>query len=282
MNFNYQKAYFVFAVPHFNNLSDKAKSVHTSLIPLVGELQQGRDLSIPLNADIKNLLSTLPTSELAQLSRASYFVGHWQPSNVESLFPNTRGESWKISNCCDQVLRERLALPHNIQIHEGVFRVTFSSRNCWLWEEFGLATEDNLKIFKSCELPFGESTLYKSANQLKKQIGDLWDYDSPEDNKDYQAYLQAWNEQEDKKLRLKIANLVPEAEKAAARKIEEAKIETEALTFLVDNGWKDLDNVIYYSHTKRFCIGWRKALTEQEKGFLLEFMTKFPFDYGLK
>ena len=73
MNFNYQKAYFVFAVPAFNSLSDKAKRAHSELIPLVGKLSQGRDLSIPLNDGIRALLAPLSTLEIARLSRGVLF-----------------------------------------------------------------------------------------------------------------------------------------------------------------------------------------------------------------
>lgn len=284
MNFNYQKAYFTFALPAFRNLSAEAKRVHSELIPLVGGLAQGRDLSIPLNDTIRELLASLTTLEIAQLSRASYFVGHWKPVQTESVFPNTKGESWKIANCCDQILRGRLTPPHNIQIHEGKLRVTFSNRNCWLWEEFALATEENLAIFEGCKLPFDALSLEKSASTLKKTINNLWDYDNPEDNEGYQAYLKSYEERELAKLRQKVTNLVPDAEKKAKKLIDNAKIETEAFTWLLDHLYCDLDNVIYYTHTGRFCFGWRTPIksNQVEYGKLCELLEEFPFDYDIK
>lgn len=181
MNFDYEKAYCVFAVPAFENLSHEAKNVHRQLIPLVGELKQNK-LLIPISQEIRELITPLSTVEMAKLSRASYFLGHWKPSGVPSQFENGKGESWKISNCLDQILRERLNPPWNIEIHDGKFRVTFFNKDCWVWEEFSLATEENLDIFNNCNLPFGYSTVETSAEKLKNQINDLWP--SPEDAKE--------------------------------------------------------------------------------------------------
>ena len=58
-DFNYQKAYCVQALPAFNNLSNAAKNVHSELIPLARELNQDKNLSIPLNSDIEEYLKGL-------------------------------------------------------------------------------------------------------------------------------------------------------------------------------------------------------------------------------
>lgn len=82
--------------------------------------------------------------------------------------------------------------------------------------------------------------------------------------------------------RRRIAELIPEAEKKAAELIENARIETKAQTWLMDNGLNLLGNCIYYSHTKRFGFGWRTPLTAEEKSKLLDVISEFPFDYDLK
>ncbi|HCC08601.1 TPA: hypothetical protein DEP81_01310 [Candidatus Woesebacteria bacterium] len=277
-DFNYQKSYCVQALPAFDNLSNAAKNVHSKLIPLVRELNQDRNLSIPLNSDIEELIEQLSTKEIAELSRASYFTGHWQPSLLPTCFENKHGESWKIANCCDQVLRKRLSpLPHNIQIHEGNFRVTFSNKYCWLWEEFSLAIEENLATFKNCKLPFGENTLDKSANTLKNQIGDLWEnVDNIPDNELYQQYLELVKEQE----KQKVLQLMENAKAKADRLIKNAEIETIAYTWLLDNNLNVVDNIIYYDHKNVFCFGWRKPI--QDKESLKSKLVGFPFPYEIK
>lgn len=84
------------------------------------------------------------------------------------------------------------------------------------------------------------------------------------------------------KNRQKVAALIPNAEQKAKKLIEHARIETEALTWLLDHGVNIIDNVIYYDHTGRFCFGWRTPLTADEKSKLLDIISEFPFDYDLK
>ena len=278
-NFNYQKAYCVLAVPAFNNLPNHVKQAHSELLSLVGDLRQDRRLNTPLNPNIIAVFDRLTTKEIAELSRASYFVGHWKPSELPSLFNNSTGEAWKVSNCADQILRQRIKTPSCIQIHEGKFRVTFSSMDCWLWEEFSLATEENLNIFKECGLPFWRSSLHKNALKLKELIGDLWpDVGALDDNDLYLEYRSIVIS----KKREKINCLLQEVEDKAARVIEEAKIQTEAFHWLLDNGFDDLDNVIYYQHKKTFCFGWRTSINKEDRSKLLDILCEFPFEYEIK
>lgn len=260
MNFNYQKAYCIQAVPAFNNLEHKVRDVHIKVHALIGDLQQDRTLAIPMTSTIRANLETLTTDELAELSRASYFCGHWHPSLLPRLFDSSKGESWKISNCCDQILRERLGNTHKIEIHGGELRVTFSSRDCWTWEEFGLATEKNLELFKSCGLPFGEETLHASANKLKELTGDLWgNVDDEPDNELYKQYLELAKEQERQTIISRFNDKIARLEQRKTAAQHEINFLLECNTLGVP-----VDNVIYYSHTGVFCFGWRQPLTEKE------------------
>lgn len=85
------------------------------------------------------------------------------------------------------------------------------------------------------------------------------------------------------KRRAKIAALVPEAEAKAAADIEEAHIKTAAFTWLMDHGFLGIDNVIYYTHTRRFGFGWSKPLDDAQYADLLDILgAEFPFDYDIK
>ena len=110
-----------------------------------------------MSAKVKAIVAPFDSEDIAKLARLSHYAGYWQPSGVTPLFPNVSGQSWKVSNVLDQILRGRFKLPGNIEIHDGVFRVTFSNCDCWLWTEFGLATANNFKAFKVCGLPFGKN-----------------------------------------------------------------------------------------------------------------------------
>jgi hypothetical protein len=282
-NFDYEKAYFVQALPAFNNFNPAQKEAFEKLLPLVKDLQQERiSLNIPVSDKMKSMLDKLTCLEIAELSRASYFVGHWKPGLTEKIFNNSAGESWKVANVCDQVLRVRLSpLPHNILIHEGKFRVTFSNPDCWLWDEFALATEKNLEIFKTCGLRFGEDTLDESAKKLAEMCGDLWpDVDDMPTNPDYDHFLELKKENDLLKLKERHTDKLKQIE----RDIESSKIELKAFTWLIENGIKEeyIDNCIYYTRTGRFCFGWREKLTEKEKEELQGLLCKFKFDYDFK
>ncbi len=67
----------------------------------------------------------------------------------------------------------------------------------------------------------------------------------------------------------------------AAQAIENATTERDGMLWLLDHG-VNTDNVIYYSHTGRFCFGWRKPLSPGEYSALVEITTKFLFDYDIK
>jgi hypothetical protein len=191
-NFNYEKGYCVLANPAFNNFNNNQAGAFNALLPMVKNLNQDKTLNIPLSQEMEDVLKPLSCQEIAVISRASYFVGHWFPGSLSEPFENGSGESWKVANVCDQVLRKRLDVPTRLQIHEGVLRVAFSSKNCWLWQEFGLATEKNLELFKSCKLSFCERKLNESAKKLAEMCDDLWEEDKIESlpsNAIYEQYL---------------------------------------------------------------------------------------------
>lgn len=63
--------------------------------------------------------------------------------------------------------------------------------------------------------------------------------------------------------------------------IESSKIEYNAFKWLIDKNM-DFDNVIYYSHSKEFCFGWRNSLNDSDKAKLKESLKEFPYPYKLK
>ncbi len=43
-----------------------------------------------------------------------------------------------------------------------------------------------------------------------------------------------------------------------------------------------VDNVIYYSHTDRFCFGWQKKVSPEVESAILKVISEFPFQYTIK
>lgn len=69
-----------------------------------------------------------------------------------------------------------------------------------------------------------------------------------------------------------------EATTISEKELRVAAKKRDAFVWLLDRGFS-LENVIYYSHTDKFCFGWRNALTAEQKSALLDVLSEFPFDY---
>lgn len=263
-DFNYEKGWFQLARPVIDGLGVTEKEDITKIASIVKDRPQQKDLNIKLDQATQSIFASYSTQRLAELSRACYFVTHWKPGTMPEVEVLGGCPGWKVANIIDQILRQRLDLPKQIRLHEGKLRVTFSNRDCWLWEEFGLATGENLGRYKSCDLPFGEATLNESAAILAAQCGDLWpDPDDMPDSLEYSAFLyekrlratvqqKKWAEKQLKDLDNKIAGLKRE------HYIRETFLKDTALDL------RHLQNLIYYDHTNEFCFGWRDKLTPQE------------------
>lgn len=65
------------------------------------------------------------------------------------------------------------------------------------------------------------------------------------------------------------------------KEITDARTELAVKLWLLDHG-QEIDNVIYYNHTGRFCFGWRNPLTPAEHSALCDLLCEFPYDYDLK
>lgn len=62
---------------------------------------------------------------------------------------------------------------------------------------------------------------------------------------------------------------------------KEATTKRDGLLWLWDHNIP-LDNVIYYSHTDKFCFGWRNPLSPDVHSRLLDLISEFPFEYEIK
>jgi len=77
--------------------------------------------------------------------------------------------------------------------------------------------------------------------------------------------------------------------KATRRRVEEkhtkeaeaVEDEYNGMVWLLDRNI-ETENVIFYSHTGRFCFGWRNPLGDKVRSKLLDVLCEFPFDYDLK
>jgi hypothetical protein len=66
-----------------------------------------------------------------------------------------------------------------------------------------------------------------------------------------------------------------------AKAIRVATAERDGFLWLMDHGINP-SNVIYYSHTERFCFGWQKPCAPDFVSSLLDVITEFNFPYDIK
>ncbi len=106
------------------------------------------------------------------------------------------------------------------------------------------------------------------------------------EEKDYllPLYEEAQKETAKKLLEERIFNI----KKKAKEKIENAETEGNAILWLIEHGLtaSDIENCIYYNHTKTFCFGWKNKLNDTEKSRLTSILDKegdnFPYPYKFK
>lgn len=66
-----------------------------------------------------------------------------------------------------------------------------------------------------------------------------------------------------------------------AKAIDAATEKREGMLWLLDQGI-NLDNVIYYEHTRKFCFGWRQPVSAEVKSKLLDLLCEFGHAYEIK
>jgi len=92
-----------------------------------------------------------------------------------------------------------------------------------------------------------------------------------------EAQLHGNTERDKKRIADDRANLTKKRDKA----IYIAETEFTGFSWLMDHGIKT-DNCIYYSHTDRFCFGWRNPVDAEFLSELLDVVSEFPFAYDIK
>jgi len=81
--------------------------------------------------------------------------------------------------------------------------------------------------------------------------------------------------------RERLAKLRDRIERERDEDTEAARTKADGLLWCLDRG-VSIDNLIFYSHTGRFCFGWRSPLSEDVAADLRLEMDGFPFEYDIK
>lgn len=269
---------------------------------------------------LRQVFDKIPAEVLALAARVVYSVGHWKPGNTPQFFDNSAGASWKFSHYADQVLRGRLELPERgdngrdkamiqTKVIEGAIRVCYSSPDSWTWEEVAPATVGGLESARRIgsslrtrvdmaggderkgSRAYGdarENAAYKFMETLKSSKP-LAQWPSWEKFGNLDPFMCSEHEMKRREAASRppvdretvIAKINADRDKKIADTTREETIEAAGKVWLVNHGLP-IDNAIFYSHTGRWCFGWRTPLTPEDRSALLEHLSEFPYDYDLK
>lgn len=132
---------------------------------------------VAVHPEFYHRFENIPAEILCRAARVVYFFGHWFSRPIlrcdtlvdEYGKPLERGEPWwsqlgrvfqaggghwKFALYADAVLRRKCGLEKRpeyrgrtcrFEVHEGMLRLCYSSRDCWMWQEVGLATQSTLE-----------------------------------------------------------------------------------------------------------------------------------------
>ena len=77
------------------------------------------------------------------------------------------------------------------------------------------------------------------------------------------------------------AKLRAEVEAGLSKVIELATIKRDGMIWILDAGIPT-ENLIFYSHTRTFCFGWRNPVSKKVRAELVEKLKQFPFKFEIK
>ena len=315
--FDYEAAWHEVARPAYEALPQDVRDLLAQVAVEAAGLNQLPDLSMPWPDDpqmgergtpgstLRVRFDAIPAETLAFAARVIYYVGHWYPTGADLALPGRMaGAYWKFAHYADQSLRARLAAATSadamrsngpFQIHEGVIRLCYSSKDMWTWVEVAPATIAGLeyarklrgrlsvKLAEDCD-----QVAYLFVESLRTPGGITWpaewvalmntDHYMREEQgiRDRKATVEKPQQHADRRAKI-VADF--------ATKIRKTTTERHAILWVFDAGL-DPYNVIFYSHENdgagMLCFGWREPVIDSIRDRILAVISECPFAYRIK
>ena len=291
--FDYKEAWKQLALPEYKKLPNAALVLIEEVGIVAENLAQGPGCDMVWPDDggkLREMFERLDNETLATADRVSYYYYHWMPGDSIAGDAPTVSGGWKFANYADQVLRARFNVGRDVKIgvglmiHEGAFRVGYSSKDAWTWKEVSPATQEGfehataaLKLVRRSFNLIGYSADSAAVSAMEK-VEELRIWDTS----------RFMVEESELELRRALRMPKPDKEKLIRKIKDEFENKVATLTTKRDGElWlveHDLptDNAIFYSHIGSWCFGWRKPYTEVARIELLARLSRFPFSYDVK
>lgn len=302
--FDYITAWHQAAKPMYDGQPQAVKDLVARTAEVAADLGQLSDCSMPWPNDtaFRQAFRGIDSETLSLASCVVQSAEHWKPSDQPALFPP--GIGWKFSHYADQELRARLGLPERgangrerglgLAIHEGKIRVTWASKDSWMWEEVAPATASGREYASAILSRF--STLLQACSEGPRDAKDqIMFHAFNEERQDRSGWPVEWLPFVDHRFMVE-ADIVKAREQAkpqnlvktradllkrTAQKIADLERERDGLVWFLDHGI-GVGNCIYYPHTNRFCFGWRDLVSPAVESQILDVVSEFPYAYTIK
>lgn len=172
MVFDYEGHWLDVIEPRWRELNPR----HREIILKVTDnsnIQQGRNTAIDLTTvpeSTQELVRGMDSYDLAVCCQIAHDYTHHRPGNADLLasYSETIGSGWKFSNLAGIFLCQRLGLTGSgvtkhpkgyfTQCLDGVIRPTLNGSEYWVWNDVGLATEENCEKLKKFKEKHGQPT----------------------------------------------------------------------------------------------------------------------------
>jgi hypothetical protein len=182
MDFDFKRAWTEVAKPALDALFPTFRDLIYRVQEESEDLGQDKDLNLVWpKTDLRAAFEAIPSKELAEIAHVFHAYSHWAFS-YEGRWSQLSGLGWHFSNYADQILRARCRLPRDnkdsgitFQIYEGLLSICYSSSDCWMSRDIGLATEETLaRAMKSARIydcgDFGQNGFDAFAGRVADKL----------------------------------------------------------------------------------------------------------------
>tara|TARA_R100001129_G_scaffold69966_3_gene47726 strand:- start:3938 stop:4708 length:771 start_codon:yes stop_codon:yes gene_type:complete len=175
--------------------------------------------------------------------------------------------------------------PHDIAARNETLKCGFCGQHYGEHHESHLDIDPDGDTF--CRKCVGSE--YLTLDNVKQGLNQLYrvaemrgDYIRKPTQQEFEKFLPLYDHAQAEARKLRIEKRKQLERERIEKDLRNAKWEHDGKMWLLDRDY-EIDNVIAYSHTGKFCFGWRNALTHEEELHLLDtVLVNAPFEFELK
>lgn len=210
-----------------------------------------------------------------ELDTSNLFDNQWNTSDDSPNLPARRVFDWAQDYPAGNLTNKRIERGHYLEITDEMRAIRNDTSRCGYCGKYAPTGESEF-----CPHCLGSQYLEEKDLPLTRMRPVSFKGERPEltevEKAERLPLFKAAKIETGKKL---AAKKLADMKEALEKKRKDDAEEYAGMSWLLERGEVKLAaNCIYYSHTGRFCFGWRESL----RGEIPDVLTEFPFDYDLK